>query len=56
MMQNTGARPLRRLIQRTIEDEIAEAFLRGEIGAGDAIVLYLRQDHRIEIEKKAELV
>ncbi|MFR3484516.1 MAG: AAA family ATPase [Clostridia bacterium] len=51
-----GARPLRRLIQRTIEDEIAEAFLRGEIGAGDAIVLYLRQDHRIEIEKKAELV
>ena len=48
-----GARPLRRLIQRTIEDEIAEAFLRGDIGAGDTIVLSLTQEQKIEIKKSS---
>lgn len=48
-----GARPLRRLIQRTIEDEIAEAFLRGSIGAGDTIVLSLTQEQKIEIKKSS---
>ena len=51
-----GARPLRRLIQRTIEDEVAEAFLRGDIGSGDSIVLYLDSANKIRIEKRAELV
>ena len=32
-----GARPLRRLIQRTLEDEIAEAFLKGTVVSGDSI-------------------
>ena len=36
-----GARPLRRLIQREVEDEIAEAFLRQEIQSGDIIELAL---------------
>ncbi len=36
-----GARPLRRLIQRSIEDEIAEAFLTGAIVSGDYISVVL---------------
>ena len=32
-----GARPLRRLIQKCIEDELAEMYLRGKIKAGDHI-------------------
>ena len=32
-----GARPLRRLIQRTLEDEIAEAFLKGTVASGDEV-------------------
>ena len=39
--QKYGARPLRRLIQRSIEDEIAEAFLKGTIQPGDTIQLIL---------------
>ncbi len=30
-----GARPLRRTLQRLIEDELAERFLRGELQEGD---------------------
>lgn len=37
-----GARPLRRLIQRTIEDEIAEAFLKESIRSGDRIELIMQ--------------
>ena len=32
-----GARPLRRTIQRLVEDELAEEFLRGTFGEGDTI-------------------
>ena len=41
--QKYGARPLRRLIQRTIEDEIAEAFLKGTIKSGDSIQIILME-------------
>ncbi len=34
-----GARPLRRLIQDEVEDQLSEKLLRGEFGAGDAIEL-----------------
>jgi ATP-dependent Clp protease ATP-binding subunit ClpC len=34
-----GARPLRRLIQDEIEDQLSEKLLRGEFGAGDSIEL-----------------
>ena len=34
-----GAGPLRRLIQRSIEDEIAEAFLTEEVRPGDAVAV-----------------
>jgi ATP-dependent Clp protease ATP-binding subunit ClpC len=33
-----GARPLRRAIQRMVEDEVAEEMLRGTFGAGDHIL------------------
>ncbi len=34
-----GARPMRRMLQRTVEDEIANRILRGVANAGDNIVL-----------------
>ena len=40
-----GARPLRRAIQRHIEDEIAEKVLRGEIKEGQNIIVSLENDN-----------
>ena len=34
-----GARPLRRVIQNTIEDELADRLLRGELKGGGAVVV-----------------
>lgn len=34
-----GARPLRRTIQRLIEDEIAESYIKGTIREGDSVVM-----------------
>lgn len=34
-----GARPLRRAIQRLIEDDLSEAILRGTVGKGDSILI-----------------
>jgi len=39
-----GARPLRRTIQKYIEDEIAEKYLRNEIGEGSHITITLNND------------
>ncbi len=39
-----GARPLRRLIQREVEDTIAEAFLTHDIKPGDDVQIILDQD------------
>ncbi len=44
-----GARPLRRLIQKRIEDGLAEEILSGKYGAGDKIVLNLK-DQKIVFE------
>ncbi len=48
-----GARPLRRLIQRKVEDMLAEEILSGKYSAGDTIVLKLVDD-KIAFEKKAK--
>ena len=48
-----GARPLRRLIQRKIEDMLAEEILSGKYAPGDTIVLKLVDD-KIAFEKKAK--
>ena len=45
-----GARPLRRLIQRKIEDMLAEEILSGKYAAGDTIKLVL-DDGKISCEK-----
>ena len=46
-----GARPLRRLIQKRIEDGLAEEILSGKYTAGDTIVLNLK-DEKIVFESK----
>ncbi|QUI24138.1 ATP-dependent Clp protease ATP-binding subunit [Vallitalea pronyensis] len=42
-----GARPLRRTIQRYIEDEIAESYIRGHIKDGDTITFGLKDDKTV---------
>jgi ATP-dependent Clp protease ATP-binding subunit ClpC len=39
-----GARPLRRMIQRTIEDQLAEEYLKEHFHDGDAIVVDVKDD------------
>ena len=48
-----GARPLRRLIQRKVEDELAEEILSGKYHAGDVIVMKL-VDEKIAFDKKTK--
>jgi len=40
-----GARPLRRSIQKYIEDELAEYVLRGELNAGQTVYISVKDDH-----------
>ena len=39
-----GARPLRRAIQKYVEDEIAEMILRGEVQAGQTVKVEAKKD------------
>ncbi len=48
-----GARPLRRAIQRLVEDELSDELLRGNFSPGDTVVIDAR-DGRIVFEKKRE--
>ncbi len=48
-----GARPLRRLIQRKIEDMLAEEILSGKYAQGDTIVIKLVDD-KIAFDKKSK--
>ena len=50
---NYGARPLRRLIQRKVEDSLAEEILSGKYAPGDTIRLTLT-DGKITFEKAAK--
>jgi len=40
-----GARPLRRAIQREVEDELAEEMLKGTFGTGDRILAEIDPDN-----------
>jgi ATP-dependent Clp protease ATP-binding subunit ClpB len=40
-----GARPLRRLVQSAIGDQLARALLSGEIGDGDEVLVDVDQAH-----------
>jgi ATP-dependent Clp protease ATP-binding subunit ClpB len=46
-----GARPLRRAVQRLIENPVSKAILRGEIGDGDLIVAEV-QDEQIKFSSR----
>jgi ATP-dependent Clp protease ATP-binding subunit ClpB len=46
-----GARPLKRVIQRMIENPLAEALLAGRYQPGDAVVV-MAKDGKLEIERK----
>ena len=39
-----GARPLRRLIQDSVEDKLSEKLLAGDFGPGDTVVLNIKDD------------
>ena len=49
----SGARPLRRLVRRQVEDPIAEAVLAGKMAAGDRLKLQLEENTLvISVEKE----
>ena len=47
-----GARPLKRAIQRYIEDPLAERILKGEFGPGDTVVVDRNADGVLTFERK----
>ena len=42
---NYGARPLRRTIQRAVEDSLSEEIIAGRIALGDSVRLYIQDDN-----------
>ncbi len=47
-----GARPLRRVLERYIEDTIAEKILTGEIGEGDIVIGDIEKDEPVFMKKE----
>lgn len=47
-----GARPLRRAVMRLLEDSLAEEFLSGRIGEGDAALVDVNADKQVVILKQ----
>ncbi|MCC5788288.1 MAG: ATP-dependent Clp protease ATP-binding subunit, partial [Opitutales bacterium] len=50
--QKYGARPLRRAVERHLEDPLAEAILRGDVKTGEPIVVDREGDH-LTFEQKS---
>ncbi len=48
-----GARPLRRLIQRTVEDTLSEELITGGVSLGDRVRLTVK-DEKIAVVKETE--
>jgi ATP-dependent Clp protease ATP-binding subunit ClpC len=48
-----GARPLRRVIQQSIEDNLSDALLAGEFEDGDTIIVDV-VDEEIELHRSEE--
>ena len=48
---NFGARPLRRTIQRSVEDALSEEIIAGKIALGDRVELYVEDGNRIAFRK-----
>jgi ATP-dependent Clp protease ATP-binding subunit ClpC len=51
-----GARPLRRAIARLLEDSLAEAFLAGQIQAGDTAIMDVDDDDRVQVSRESSKV
>ncbi len=51
-----GARPLRRAVMRLLEDSLAEEFLSGRLGDGDAAVVDVDDNKQVVIRKTMEPV
>jgi predicted site-specific integrase-resolvase len=49
---NYGARPLRRAIQKTVEDRLSEEMLKGEIKKGDTVTVDV-EDEQLKFKRKA---
>ncbi len=47
-----GARPLRRAVMRLLEDSLAEEFLSGRIGEGDAALVDVNEEKQVVIRKQ----
>jgi ATP-dependent Clp protease ATP-binding subunit ClpC len=48
---NYGARSLRRVVTQRLEDALAEAMLRGQVGTGDRAIADLDDDHQVIIHR-----
>jgi ATP-dependent Clp protease ATP-binding subunit ClpC len=48
---NYGARPLRRTIQRSVEDALSEEIIAGTVALGDSVELYVKEQ-RIAFRKR----
>jgi ATP-dependent Clp protease ATP-binding subunit ClpC len=50
-----GARPLRRAIQRLVEDQLSDELLRGSFSSGDTVLVDARENRLVfERKRKAE--
>jgi ATP-dependent Clp protease ATP-binding subunit ClpC len=47
-----GARPLRRAIQKLVEDEIAELMLRRQVTSGDTVLIDADEEGKVKLAKK----
>ena len=52
---NYGARPLRRTIQRSVEDALSEEIIAGKIALGDKVELFVNEQHKIGFRKITEI-
>jgi hypothetical protein len=48
-----GARPLKRVLQRQLENPLAEAILAGKLGGGDTAVVSATRDGALSIDRRA---
>ena len=51
---NYGARPLRRTIQRIVEDQLSEEIICGNIALGDLVRLYVK-DGKLAFERSCRI-
>ena len=50
-----GARPIRRLIQESIEDKLSDSILAGDLSPGDTAVVDIDEDDKMTVESRSPL-